>query len=87
MYTPSPSCSYETIEQVRGAAVLLGMWYDPQDHTFNGHDKMVCADTLEVLGGDDEYLRPGEQARLSVKREREVAAGTLGFIYDELAGG
>lgn len=66
------------LAEYEAQAMLLGLWYDPADHTFNEEDVryILDADTLELLS--DKL----DQARSMLCRSRRimVAQGEIGPV-------
>jgi len=72
-----------TVEELQAQAMLLGMWDDYEDHTFNTTDingsSSIDADTHEELYTQSEVVRRVEEDRFQL-----VATGQLGASnYDQ----
>lgn len=73
----------DNIDQYETEAMLLGMWYDPVDHTYNhatpsGTD-VFCAETIRFLLNTASHDTAGEALGALYEREHNVVEGVYGF--------
>lgn len=84
LYVKTAGSRLDSPDQHHAEALLLGLWYDVNDHTYNGDGRLYDADTMEpladarldALAQSSEAL---ERSQISAKRDALVKAGQLGF--------